>query len=405
MHLDLKNSVYALLEIIKNRRRSYRADEAIWELHEPLSQAVLILERTWNERRPLLSLPIEILNKILSQIPDRTPHKFRNIDLSSTPRGGVRQSHTKGQSSTLPIILARSANVPLTIVLTEPQDPIGCVLLDKRQQPEHIRVGIRELLQPEHIVRIRELHMSRMTMDDRQQLYLHFDSSQWTSLEHLTLASPPIANSRDGDALPFKWLSKYMPRLRYLQLEIYILSVTAIGPGKTSRVAGYSPFLFAKLESGAAASTVFFADVHEVWIALAQEYARHPVISALLASIPALQTITLVTDYTRYGDSESSSFSPSFSFAPKSSERGPRSARVRTLRLVHGYGDYEEACRRLRTSGTTPQLEVDEDAVARLRAHVRVVGERIEGIPEPPVPEYCVDPASSGRLVASGSLW
>ncbi|KAI0757647.1 hypothetical protein C8Q80DRAFT_1116712 [Daedaleopsis nitida] len=118
----------------------------------------------------------------------------------------------------------------------------------------------------------------------------------------------------------------------------------------------------------------FLADVpHDVWIAglapdpkkeqepqpnvfdfFAQEHSHRetpgPAISATLATIPALETITLVTDYTwQYQDS--SSFYPSLRFIPKSSERAAGSARVRTLRFVSGYSDYDEGCRRLREWG------------------------------------------------------
>ncbi|KAI0757643.1 hypothetical protein C8Q80DRAFT_1134702 [Daedaleopsis nitida] len=510
-----------------------------------------------------------------------TCHRLREVVL------GNPLLWTHGKENRIPMILTRSQSAPIALSLTtrsisSSSERILCLVL-----------------QPKHIMRIRELHMFGDEDDGRRQLYDNFHRSLWPALEHLTLScrykEPSRTSGVPGAArlLPFQGVSEHMPRLRYLSLKwtpswmppyglpalthlsldfmitgenmlplerlvgfismcpklesvflslprteddntpqsvapipsmvlprlrrvkclnnssgtlrillsafalhtrkdiavqilcdrggdlmmlpwetilpydprgcenisalailqhaapepeqqssIFnidtspLLSITAIVSSRTTvRVACSSRNLCADLERGVLGQA-FFSDVHDVWIGVAQEYLHTAVISALLAPIPAIETITLVTDYALHGDSRS--FSPSFRLVPKSSERRVGSARVRTLRFVHGYGDYEDSgCRRSQASGVdaaptklnlnellsglgsgeydyfdelllqiTAHLEVDEEEVAKLRACVRVMRvERIECMPEPPIPKISEEAASSQQRAHAASLW
>lgn len=194
-------------------------------MHEPLSQAVIVLKRTWNTRRPLVNLPEETLNQILSHIPDPAEGKFLRFDphwksesmdnimlvpitqtchrLREVALGNPllwRHGCTKARQTTLPFILSRSQNVPLTIVLSDSTLP-------------DIGRHIHDLCQSEHLQRIRELHLcSGEESDSTRQFYSQFGCSLWPALERLTIHFT-FGHSRSLELVP-----EHMPRLRYLDM-------------------------------------------------------------------------------------------------------------------------------------------------------------------------------------------
>ncbi|KAI0757648.1 hypothetical protein C8Q80DRAFT_114002 [Daedaleopsis nitida] len=238
MHVDLKESVCALLEIIKQQVSSI-SDEEIWELHEPLSQAVIFLERTWNARRPLVGLPEETLHQILSHIPEpadrgnfprfnphwksecrntlmlvpvtQTCHRLREVAVGNPLLW--RHGCTKPRQTTLPFVCSRSQTVPLTVVLSDPA-LLNIVQRFRDTCPPEYFQHVRDLCQPVHLQRIRELHLCTGEDSDSPRLfYGHFDSL-WPALEYLTLHTT-INHSTSLELVP-----EHMPRLRYLDLWV-----------------------------------------------------------------------------------------------------------------------------------------------------------------------------------------
>ncbi|KAI0762386.1 hypothetical protein C8Q74DRAFT_147316 [Fomes fomentarius] len=197
----------------------------IGELQQTLSRSANVLSQTQNARRPLLQLPAETLNHIISLIPNpiwrsnlsmvtlkpywhsqatdiltlvpmsQTCRRLREIILGNPLLW--RHGYTQGRSSTIPVFLSRSGRVPLTLFLSE-GDAVPTLSL---------------LRLTAEISRVQELHLYGLQPETSFRITANLHMV-WPELEYLSI-SPKYHPQLD---LGY-FRQERLPNLRYLHLR------------------------------------------------------------------------------------------------------------------------------------------------------------------------------------------
>ncbi|RPD59356.1 hypothetical protein L226DRAFT_432672, partial [Lentinus tigrinus ALCF2SS1-7] len=174
------------------------------------------------------------------------------------------------------------------------------------------------------------------------------------------------------------------------------------------------------------------SSLREVWIMnIPVSYSKRWIdtISSVLASLPALETVTVVLDHSEFPPAR-----PNLRILPRLSALSFESTHLKTVRLVHGFCNSPDSHSAPVTTGastrlslekillqlssreydyldtlivqTTPHFYVDGEELAEIAEHIpNVRHETIDVLPSMDLPNYCFEPASSKKASFAGSMW
>ncbi len=155
------------------------------------------------------------------------------------------------------------------------------------------------------------------------------------------------------------------------------------------------------------------------------------IISSVLASLPASETLTVVLDHSQFARAR-----PNLRILPRSSDLSLKGTRLRTVRLVHGFSKHpisehqsgspsERPSVKLPLSKvlaqllsrqydyldalilqTTRHFHIDGSDLEEVAEHIPTVRqETIDALPSMKYPDFCYEPASSSKTAFPASLW
>ncbi|KAI0696493.1 hypothetical protein C8T65DRAFT_814329 [Cerioporus squamosus] len=174
--------------------------------------------------------------------------------------------------------------------------------------------------------------------------------------------------------------------------------------------------------------------LREVWIVNVPAWYSErltDIISSVLTSLPALETLTVVLDHSQLPHAR-----PNLRILPRRSYLSEGGSRLKTVRLVHGFSkhpradqseplsnrvsvklslqkmlfqllsreyDYLDAL----TLQTTPHFYIDGMELDEVAEHIRPAVSHgiIDVLPSMPLPDVCFEPASGSKAAFPASLW
>lgn len=203
----------------------------------------------------------------------------------------------------------------------------------------------------------------------------------------------------------------------------HLLSVTAVGPHSTFRISRQPKVLGEHLHR-ILTNKESLRHLREVWlvdISSSNPPRMAENVAAALASLTTLETVVVVYDHVCSREPRMN-----MRMLPKLSDPNFASAKLKTLCLVHGHGsaprphDGGKIClsKMLQQLAfrqyeyfetlilrTTPHLTVDEEDLEELHRYFPVVRyEHISRLPDLPLPEYCIEPATP-HPTFEASMW
>ncbi|TFK88262.1 hypothetical protein K466DRAFT_78121 [Polyporus arcularius HHB13444] len=212
-----------------------------------------------------------------------------------------------------------------------------------------------------------------------------------------------------------------------------LLSVTAYSETNAFRICRPYEVLMQHLHR-IVADKKSLSNLREVWIVnVPVSYSERltDIVSSVLASLPALETLTVVLDHSQFPRAR-----PNLRILPRLSDLSSERTRLRTVRLVHGFSKHRRSEDQSGSSSgrafvklplskmlaqllsreydyldvlilqTMPHFHVDESELEEVAEHIPTVRhETIDALPSIRYPDFCYEPASGSKAAFPASLW